>query len=171
VVADADGFDAFVRTQSRGLLRAGWLLTGDWATAEDLVQASLAAVWQRWAKPDPLVVPVAYARQVMITTFLRWRRRRWTREVPTAELPDHPAAGDGAAEADLRDVLVRALQALPQRQRAVVVLRYFDDLSERETAVALNCSVGSVKTHASRAMARLRTDPGLRDLFGEEAMR
>lgn len=170
-MGDAEGFDAFVRAQSRGLLRAGWLLTGDWTGAEDLVQASLAAVWQRWQEPDPLVTPVAYARRVMVTTFLRWRRRRWTREVPTAELPEHPAAADGAADADLRDALVRALQALPQRQRAVVVLRYFDDLTEAETAAALGCSVGSVKTHASRAMARLRTDPGLRDLLGEEAMR
>ena len=170
-MGDAEGFDAFVRAHSRGLLRAAWLLTGDWAGAEDLVQASLAALWQRWVEPDPLVAPVAYARRVMATTFLRWRRRRWSGKVPSAVVPEPPAAGDGAADADLRDVLVRALQALPQRQRAVVVLRYFEDLTERDTATALGCSVGSVKTHASRAMARLRLDPGLRDLLGEEAMR
>ncbi|HZZ95489.1 MAG TPA: sigma factor [Jatrophihabitantaceae bacterium] len=82
VVDEPAGFHAYVDAHSRALLRAGWLLTGDWSSAEDLVQTALAAAWPRWAS---LATPDAYVRRVMTTTYLRWQRRRWTGEIPTAD--------------------------------------------------------------------------------------
>jgi len=162
------GFEEFVRTQSRGLLRAAWLLTGDWASAEDLVQSALAATWPRWSaltRPD---APEVYVRRVIVTTFLRGRRRRWTGEVSHAELPEIELGVDAYVRADQRAVLVQALAELPARQRAVIVLRFFGDLSERETAAALGCSVGAVKSHTAKAISRLRHTPALASELNEE---
>jgi len=93
------GFDAFVAGQSRTLLRSAWLLTGEWTEAEDLVQTALAVTWQRWGALD---APTAYTRRVMMTTFLRWRGRRWTGEVATEEVPEDPDLTDETDRADLR---------------------------------------------------------------------
>lgn len=158
------GFDDFVEARSGSLLRSAWLLTGDWGTAEDLVQSALLVAWSRWptlTRPD---APELYVRRVMLRTFLRWRRRRWNREV-VAEAPEIADGGDPAGDIDLKQSVQVVLAGLPSRQRAVVVLRYFMDLTEAQTADMLGCSVGSVKKHASRALATLRHSPGLAEIM------
>ena len=154
------GFDAYVAARGADLLRTAFLLTGDHQRAEDLVQTALGKVWPRW---DRIVErgesgPHAYVRKVMLTTYIAWWRRRWNGEQPTAELPEVVVAGERGATVERVD-LVRALAALPKGQRAVVVLRYVEDLSEADTAAALGCSVGTVKSQCSRALAALRRSP------------
>ena len=161
---DSEQFAEFVSQRSPALLRAAWLLTGDWHLAQDLVQVALEKSWPRWGRE--VEHPEAYVRRVMLTTYLSWRRRRWTGEVPTADVPEQ-ATGPGVT--DLRLSLLTALATLPTRQRAVLVLRYFEDLSEKQAADALGCSVGTVKAHASRALQQLRRTPGLVEALGEEA--
>jgi RNA polymerase sigma-70 factor (sigma-E family) len=148
-------FDAFVAHRSERLLRAGYLLTRDWGLAEDLVQVTLAKVWRHWRRIDD---PDAYVWTTMTRTYQSWWRRKWRGEVPTEALPDSPAA---SVDADGRADLWAAMAQLSRQQRAVLVLRYFVDLTESETAEILGCTVGTVKTHTSRALARLRLDPGL----------
>jgi len=104
-------------------------------------------------------------RKIMVNTWLRWRKRRWNGEVATARLPELRAYGDVFAQVDARQALIAALDRLPARQRAVVVLRYFADQTEAQTAAAMGCSVGAVKSHASKALARLRDAPGLSELM------
>jgi len=163
--SEPDGFRDFVAARSAALLRAGWLLTGDWASAEDLVQTALAAAWPRWASLTRQDAPELYVRKVMMNTFLRWRQRRWNGEIATGRLPDTRAEQDVFAQVDARQVLLAALDRLPARQRAVVVLRYFADQTEAQTAAAMGCSVGAVKAHAAKALARLRDAPGLAELM------
>jgi RNA polymerase sigma-70 factor (sigma-E family) len=168
-VAEPDGFAEFVRAHSSRLQRTAWLLTGDWALAEDLVQTALAATWLHWhtlTRPD---APQLYVRRVMITTFLRWQRRRWRAEITSDLADERPAlAADAYTRSDLRQSLQRALAALPPRQRAVLTLRYFVDLSEADTADALRCSVGAVKSHTAKAIANLRRSGALAQLRLEE---
>jgi len=166
-VTSPDGFDEFVRTRSRALLRTAWLLTGDWASAEDLVQSALASAWPRWTTLRSPDSPDAYVRKIMVTTFLRWQRRRWTSEISTADLPETVATRDLFSGADLREVLRRALQTLTPSQRAVIALRYFLDLTETDTAAALGCSVGAVKGQSARALTRLRKIAELSDVLRE----
>jgi RNA polymerase sigma-70 factor (sigma-E family) len=163
-VRDSEQFAEFVSQRSPALLRAAWLLTGDWHSAQDLVQVSLEKSWPRWGKE--VEHPEAYVRRVMLTTYLSWRRRRWTGEIPTADLPEQ---GITAGVSDLRLSLITALATLPPRQRAVLVLRYFEDLSEQQAADALGCSVGTVKAHASRGLQQLRRTPGLAEALREGA--
>ena len=165
---EPDGFRDFVEARSSALLRSGWLLTGDWPAAEDLVQTALAAAWPRWAslrRPD---APELYVRKIMVNTFLRGRQRRWNGEIATGRLPERAAYGDVYAVVDARQSLLAALDRLPARQRAVVVLRYFADQTESQTAAAMGCSVGAVKSHAAKALARLRDAPGLAELMSGE---
>lgn len=157
--------EEFIDRNSRALLRSAWLLTGSWASAEDLVQTSLLQSWLHWdaIKADS---PDFYVRRVLMNTFLSGQRRRWTHERPMAELPER-AAADELPSTELRHIIWRALSDLPPRQRAVVVLRYFNDLSEAQTAHVLECSVGNVKSQASRALAKLRSVPELQSLLEE----
>jgi RNA polymerase sigma-70 factor (sigma-E family) len=157
-MADRDEFDGFVAARSAALLRTAFLLTGDWALAEDLLQTALTKSWFAWKRIDSS--PEAYVRKVLTTTYATWWRRRWRSEYPTSELPDTGAAAEDATVDD-RDLLWRALGTLPRRQRAVVVLRYYEDLSEEEVAAALGISRGTVKSTASRALAALRRHPDL----------
>jgi RNA polymerase sigma-70 factor (sigma-E family) len=162
---EPDGFREFVQARSGALLRSGWLLTGDWPSAEDLVQTALAAAWPRWATLRRQDAPELYVRKIMVNTFLRWRQRRWNGEIATGRLPEMAAYGDVFAQVDARQALLAALDRLPARQRAVVVLRYFADQTETQTAEAMGCSVGTVKAHAAKALARLRDAPGLAELM------
>jgi RNA polymerase sigma-70 factor (sigma-E family) len=164
-LGEPDGFRAFVEARTPALLKAGWLLTGDWMSAEDLVQTALAAAWPRWGSLIYADAPEAYVRKIMVNTFLRWRQRRWTGEIATANPPELRAYGDVFAQVDARAALTAALDRLPPRQRAAVVLRYFGDLTEAQTADAMGCSVGAVKSHAAKALARLREAPGLHELM------
>lgn len=153
---DADGeFRDFVIARSPALLAFAWMLTNDAGRAEDLLQTSLARTWMHWSRLDHDGDPVAYVRKVMANTATAWWGRRWRGELPTSNPPD-VALEDAYASSDQRDALRRALAQLPRRQRAVVVLRYYEGLSEAETARALGCSVGSVKSQASRGLSRLR---------------
>ena len=162
---EPDGFREFVQARSGALLRSGWLLTGDWPSAEDLVQTALAAAWPRWGDLRRQDAPELYVRKIMVNTFLRWRQRRWNGEIATGRLPETQAYGDVFAQVDARQSVLAALDRLPARQRAVVVLRYFADQTESQTAEAMGCSVGAVKSHASKALARLRHAPGLAELM------
>ena len=160
-------FREFVATRQRALLRTAWLLTGDWAAAEDLVQTALVRTWPHWRRIGERGAE-AYVRRVMHNTFNTWWRRRWRGETPTAELPEH-AVPDAFGESDVRGALVAALHRLPRRQRAVVVLRFFDDLTEAQAADALGCATGTVKSQTSKALATLRRDPRLADLVTLES--
>lgn len=166
-----DGFDDFVAARSPALVRTAWMLTGDRAVAEDLVQTALAKTWSRWSQVLRQDAPEAYVRRVMFSTFLTWNRRRWRGELPVAMVPDGPGQGDAFAAADLRRTVMGALRELPRRQRAVVVLRFLEDLTEAQTADALGCSVGTVKSQTAKALSRLRTSPGLRGVLEEELSR
>lgn len=148
-------FAAYVAARQRSLLRTAWLLTGDWPAAEDLVQSALVKAWRRWDRVTAAEQPDAYVRRVVVTTYLSWRKRKWTGEVPTEVLPEAVAV-DGFHAADLRDALSRLLPELPPGQRAVLVLRHYEDLTEVETARLLGCTVGTVKSQNARALARLR---------------
>lgn len=158
-------FVTYVAARRRALLKSAWLLTGDWHLAEDLVQTALAKAYLKWRRMDE---PDAYVRRVLMTTYITWWRRRWHGEQPTAELPEHARPG---ADLDLRQQVYASLRTLPRRQRAVVVLRYFEDRTEAETAAVLGCSVGTVKSQHSRAMAKLRDCAGLADLAPNGATR
>ena len=161
-MADREGFDEFVATRSRTLLRTAYLLTGEHALAEDLLQTALAKCWFAWGRIEG--APEPYVRRVLVTTYATWWRRKWTGERPSAALPDVPVP-DGSSVED-RDALWRALDTLPRRQRAVVVLRYYEDLSEADTAAALGISKGTVKSQAAKALAALRRDADLTRTIG-----
>ncbi len=155
-------FTAWSRTRVARLHRVAFLLTGDWALAEDLVQEALERTAQNWTKIERLEHPDAYVRKVLVNqASSRWRRR-WSSEVTTDRLPDTPIS-DGSSDRAERAELVSALRSLPPRQRAAVVLRYFEQLSEAETAAALDCSIGTVKSTTHRALTALRKEltPGL----------
>jgi RNA polymerase sigma-70 factor (sigma-E family) len=163
-VAEPDGFDAFVVARSPALLRFGWLLTGNRATAEDLVQAALMRTWARWGRLDSVEGAEPYVRRVMVTQYATWWRRRWRAEVPTETLPDR---ADAPPDLDLRESVRTALGSLPRRQRAVVVLRYVEDLSVAETARILGCTAGTVKSQTAKALGTLRRG-GLLAPYGSE---
>lgn len=163
-----DEFREFVIVRSPSLLRAAWLLTGNEASAHDLVQVTLLKAWSRWERVIRADAPEAYVRKVLMSTFLTWRRRRWHGELAVPELPELATSADEISRADVRASVAAALRALPPRQRAVVVLRYFADLTEAQAAMALGCSVGTVKSQTARALARLKASPALAGVFIEE---
>ena len=149
-------FAAYVRERGQHHLRVAVLLTGDWHAAEDLVQASLVKLYRAWPRLDTTADPDAYLRRIMVNTHRSWWRARWRRETPTEVLPES-VTGDDLAERQALSALVRqALARLPRRQRAVLVLRYCEDLPEAEVARLLGCSVGAVKAHAHRGVRALR---------------
>lgn len=159
-------FADFVRARSTPMLRSAWLLTGgDWALAEDLVQTALSETWRRWDRVARMDSPHAYAHKAMVNTFLRWRGRRWSGEIATAELPDRAAHSHGFGHVDTRESLRHALAQLTPNQRAVIMLRYFEDRSEAETAQLMGCTAGTVKSQAAKALARLRRVPGLAEIL------
>jgi RNA polymerase sigma-70 factor (sigma-E family) len=169
VNAESDGFAQFVAARARALQRTAWLLTGDWAMAEDLVQTALARSWPRWEKIRRRDNPEIYVRRVMVNTWVTWSRRRWRGEHATAVVPDTPAPCDLAAEVAVRTAVQSALRSLTDRQRAVLVLRVFDDLTEAQVAQVLNCAVGTVKSTMARSLAILHDDPRLAGLLEREA--
>ncbi|MDR8408230.1 SigE family RNA polymerase sigma factor [Nonomuraea sp. 3-1Str] len=154
-------FGEFVAARATSLLRVAYLACGNETEAEDLLQTALERTYKNWDRvradsPEP------YVRRVIVNTAIsRARRRKILSIIPTRVLPETPAR---SADVDLRHVLMDALRDLPPRQRAVVVLRYWEDLSEAQAAEVLGCSVGTVKSQASKALAKLRT------ALGEESM-
>lgn len=152
-------FEEFVAGRGQALQRFGYALTGDWGLAEDLLQTALAKAYPRWSRvrrDDP----EAYVRRIMINTWSSWWRRRWRGELPADRLPE-VAEPDSLTGVEHRQALRSALGALPPRQRAVVVLRYHQDMSEAQVADLLGISVGTVKSQAAKALASLRAQAAL----------
>ncbi|MGC4865166.1 SigE family RNA polymerase sigma factor [Micromonospora sp. DT53] len=148
-------FREFVAARSAALLRTAYLLTGDWATAEDLLQTALTKTYLAWKRLGGIEAVEPYARRVLVNTSTSWWRRRWHGERPTEVLPERAGVDEIEQQLD-RDLLWRHLRELPNRQRAVLVLRYYEDMSEAQTAAMLDISPGTVKSQASRALATLR---------------
>jgi RNA polymerase sigma-70 factor (sigma-E family) len=163
VNAQLDGeFRDFMRARWPVVVRLAYGLTGDRGHAEDVAQAAFARTYASWPRVRRAGDPDAYVRQIVINQNRnRFRKHRVTERL--TDSPPEPAAADAVWDYDERSALVAALQRLGPRQRAVVVLRYWLDLTEHETAAALNCSVGTVKSQASRALATLRQSAELVD--------
>lgn len=157
---DDAAFRDYVLTRGTALLRMAVMLTGNQADAEDLVQAALANTFLAWDKINDRAALDAYVRRAMVNTHISWWRRRRLEEFPTDQLPDQ-AVADHARESDTAEVVRRALDRLPERMRAAVMLRYFEDMTEPEIAALLGVSLGTVKSTVSRAVARLRIDAEL----------
>jgi RNA polymerase sigma-70 factor (sigma-E family) len=158
-----EDFREYVAARSPALLRTAYVLTGNRADAEDLLQTALAKTYLAWERIREREAVDGYVRRVMVNTQTSWWRRRKVDERPVDAVPDVPGGRDAAADLDLHDALWTALSALPKRQRAMVVLRYYEDLSEAETARVMGVSVGTVKSTTSRALRSLRDASGLRD--------
>jgi RNA polymerase sigma-70 factor (sigma-E family) len=155
-------FTEFMLGSWARLFRLGYALTGDPGLAEDVVQTALARACAAWPRVSRAGNPESYVRQIVINASRDRVRRRRVAEVLTATVPDIGPGSDGEmGSLEHRPALLAALMSLPQGQRAAIVLRYWLDMSESDTAVALGCSAGTVKSQASRALARLRLDPGL----------
>ncbi|MFJ1613771.1 SigE family RNA polymerase sigma factor [Streptomyces sp. NPDC088251] len=161
-------FAGFVAASHGSLLRTARLLTGDPHTAEDLVQAALIRVYTRWGRAAVWESPQAYTRKVVVNLYATWRRRRWHAEVVRAETESSTSGHDMAGSAEARLELERALADLPRTQRAVVVLRFYEDLSVDQTAELLGCSPGTVKSRTNRALERLRAAGALSGYAGTE---
>lgn len=157
-MADDAAFRAFVEDNGATLLHAARLLTGDHHRGEDLVQTALTRVYLKWDRID---APLGYARKALVTAHIDSTRRRWWGERPTESLPECADDSSAVGAADERDQLRRLLAGLTPRERAVVVLRYYCDLSEQEAAATLGVPVGTVKSTCSRALSRLRVEIGV----------
>lgn len=159
--APPPGFSEFVMGRSAALFRTAVLLTRDPHAAQDLLQTALTKVWRNWDRIQG--EPEAYTRRIILNQFLTDRSRRWTGEHPTEFLPEEPVHNrlervpeDPARVVTDRETLSDAIDTLPPRQRAVIVLRYFHDLSEAQTAEVMGTSTGTVKSQHSKALATLR---------------
>jgi RNA polymerase sigma-70 factor (sigma-E family) len=156
VRGDADGFAEFANARSHALFRTCCLLVGDRGLAEDLLQEALTTTYVRWRKLRDPALAEAYTRKVITTTAISWwRRKSWQAERPWDDVPERGAAGH-AEDITVQAWLWDELQALPPRQRAAIVLRYYEDLTEVQTAEAMGCSVGTVKSQVFDALRRLR---------------
>jgi RNA polymerase sigma-70 factor (sigma-E family) len=156
-------FRAFVDAHQRPLLRLAYLLTGEAHLAEDLLQSVLVRMIGRWSRLRHIDRPDAYARKALVNQYISWRRRV-AGEVPSAEPPERAYSPEDSTV--LRIVLRQALMRLTPKQRAVIVLRFYEDRTERDVADLMGCSVGTVKSQTHHALARLRTlapelSPGL----------
>ncbi len=149
-------FDQFVAARSTRLLRTAYLLTRDHALAEDLLQTALAKAWFSWGRIER--DPEPYVRKILVNTYVSWWRRKWNGEQAHAEPPEPEPVRE---DVDGRHDLWVAMGRLPRRQRAVIVLRFVEDLTEAETARLLGVATGTVKSQTSKALANLRVDPAL----------
>jgi RNA polymerase sigma-70 factor (sigma-E family) len=157
---DDPSFRDYVVARSRALLRTAYLLTGNKADAEDLVQSALAKTYLAWDRIEDRGALDGYVRRAMVNTHISWWRRRRLEEFPTDEIPDQ-AVADPTLSSDMHESLQRAIDRLPQRMRAAVMLRYYEDMTEAEIADVLGISLGTVKSTVSRAVAKLRIDAEL----------
>jgi RNA polymerase sigma-70 factor, ECF subfamily len=149
-------FRQFVAARSASLQRTAYLLVGDWAHAEDVLQTALTKTYLAWKRLGEIEAVDAYARRVLVTTATSWWRRRWHGERPTDVMPERSAPDRYDQELE-RQTMWRQVQSLPVRQRAVLVLRFYEDLTEAETARVLGVAVGTVKSQTARALASLRS--------------
>jgi RNA polymerase sigma-70 factor (sigma-E family) len=149
-------FDELVASTERRLLRLALMLSGGVHSAEDLVQTVLAQAYRRWERISRVEHPEAYLRTMVVHEFLSWRRRRMNRELPVAEMSEPVTTVDHSARQAQRDATWQLLATLPRQQRAVLVLRYYEDLPDREIAEVLGCSAVTVRSNAARGLAKLR---------------
>jgi RNA polymerase sigma-70 factor (sigma-E family) len=160
--ADRSEFADFALARSRALHRAAYLMVGDTQLAQDLVQEALTKTYVAWPRLRDPRNAEAYCRKAITTIAISWfRRKGWHNERPTEHLPED-ARGVGGHESSVaeRDAVWRALQDLPPRQRAALVLRFYDDLTEVQTAAAMGCAVGTVKSQVAAGLAKLRARLG-----------
>ncbi|MER6539835.1 SigE family RNA polymerase sigma factor [Streptomyces sp. 900105755] len=162
-------FQEFVRARWSQLVRTAYLLTGDPHHAEDLTQTALAKAYRSWRRVSRTDHPEAYVRRMLVSCNSDRFRKRRVAESLTDVPPERAGYDDAVSRADERGMLLAALAGLPPRQRAVVVLRYWEDLSEGEVAEVLGCSPGTVKSQASKGLAKLRTVPGLAQAMSHAA--
>ncbi|AZQ37077.1 SigE family RNA polymerase sigma factor [Streptomyces cyaneochromogenes] len=159
----ADEYAEFAAARAGHLYRSACLLTaGDTHLAEDLVQETLGRIYVRWGRVSRVDNPAGYAQTVLTRAFLAHQRRRSSTERATDAIPDRAASHGGPGDLPLRLTLLQALSGLPAKDRAVIVLRYWEDRSVEETADALNASSAAVRTRCTRALGRLR------ELLGED---
>lgn len=152
-------FEEFAATRLPAVLRFAGVLAGDRALAEDVVQEVLIRVHRQWGRIGGLDHPEQYVRKMVLNEYLSWRRRSW-RMIPrgdTREVDDRQTLDYATAHAE-RDALLAELAKLPRRQRAVLVLRYYQGLTETEIAELLDCKPGAVRGYMSRALAALRVE-------------
>jgi RNA polymerase sigma-70 factor (sigma-E family) len=154
--ADIEGYREYVAARLEPLRRTAYLLCGDWHTADDLVSTALLKLLRHWRRISTMDSPDAYVRRTLLRVWLDERRRPWRREAAWSDVPDGPAAGDRSEGAADRMTILALLAELPPRRRAVLVLRYFCDLSVEETARELGCTPGTVKSQSARAIETLR---------------
>jgi RNA polymerase sigma-70 factor (sigma-E family) len=148
-------FTEFVAGRSRALLRTAYLITGSPVKAQDLVQEALAKTYVALPRLRDTGAIEGYARKAMTTTAISWARRKSSGELPTSDLPDR-ASEDRAAHVDQREWLWQEILRLPPRQRVAIVLRYYEDLTQEQTAEVMSCSVGTVKSQVAEGIAKLR---------------
>jgi RNA polymerase sigma-70 factor (sigma-E family) len=160
---DEDRFTDFVRAHSATLFRTAYLMTGDYQRAEDLLQTTLVRIYQRWPRVGAMDRPVGYARKVLVSQAVSWWRRHSSHELALV-LRDEPSWGGLMDEVAEHERVWRAVLSLPPRQRAVTVLRYYEDLTEAQIAETLGMAPGTVKSHSHAAARRLA------DLLGEPAV-
>jgi RNA polymerase sigma-70 factor (sigma-E family) len=163
-VAD-EAFTAFVQEHGAGLLRVAYLLCRDSGRAEDIAQDALVKLMRRWRSAGTADSPLAYARRIVVNEYLSWRRLRAAGEV--VGVVEDSAAPDRTGDVDERDLVWRLIGTLPPRARAVLVLRYYEQLPDREIAALLGCADVTVRTIAARAFAALRTNPMLASVTEE----
>ena len=154
-------FDEFVLARSTALHRAAYLMVGEQSLAQDLVQEALVKTYAAWPRLRDRSRAEAYCRKAITTTAISWfRRRRWTHERTVEAMPEPPGGPDLAGGVTQSQWLWTALQELPVRQRVSIVLRYYEDLTEAQTAEAMGCAVGTVKSQVSAGIKRLRDELG-----------
>lgn len=150
-------FEEYVSANQTRHLRTAYLLSGDRHLAEDLVQDAYAKLYLAWNRVHSRESLDAYVRRILVNEHTSWHRRAWRRrETVVDDVPERPNSANPQQDFDLRDGLWPLVRQLPARQRAAVILRYYEDLTERETAEILKCSIGTVKSQTSRAIATLR---------------
>jgi RNA polymerase sigma-70 factor (sigma-E family) len=161
-------FDEWARARLPALVRFAVVLTGDRGLAEDVVQEVLIRAYERWRRITALDQPEAYVRRMIVNEYLSWRRR-WGRVTPTADVAAAETVSDHAGAHAERDAIRWELARLPRRQRAVLVLRYYEQLTDSEIAEVLGCPTGTVRSHASRALSALRVEVRARLTLKEPA--
>jgi RNA polymerase sigma-70 factor (sigma-E family) len=169
--SDEDEFTAYVAASSARLRRTAFLICGDWQHAEDAVQNTMVKLYASWAKIRDRESLDGFARTTLVRGLIDEGRRPWRREHPVEVLPDRAVAGSGRAASDDRITMLIALAGVPPRQRAVLVLRFYEDCDVAEAARLLGCSEGNVKSQTARGLARLRELLGDVEMVHADTMR
>ncbi len=157
-MADSMEFSTFVRMHSTALLRSAYLLAGERGAAEELLQDTLVRLYPQWSRVVNAELPIAYVRRCLTNNFLNGRRKRSASELLFADPPDRGHDPDLAGQVSDRELVRALLDGLTARQRAVLVLRFFDDLSDAEIAADVGCREGTVRSIISRSLQALRTE-------------